>query len=79
MSSGKRQQTQNKRERFASQNWEYSEKILTENDSENTKQSTETAVKLYKAYLGQKELLENFKAASASKFTRFFVEVKQLK
>ena len=69
----------NTKEGFASLNSGDLEEILIEKDSKNTKCSTETAVKLFKVYLREKELPKNFEAVSAStlddQLTRFFAEM----
>ena len=69
-------------DRFASLNCDDLDKILTEKDSKNTKRSTDVAVKIFKTYLREKELPENFEEASASslddQLTRFYAEVRQV-
>ena len=72
----------NTKKRFTSINSEDLKKMWTEKDSKITKQSTETTVKLIKAYFQEKELPENFEAeltASTLKnqLTRFFAEMRQ--
>ena len=56
----------NAKEMFAALNSDDFEKILTEKDLKNTKQSTETAEKLFKEFFREKELPENFEVGSAS-------------
>ena len=69
-------------DRFASLNCEDFDKILTEKDSKNTKRATEMAVKIFRTYLREKELPENFEEASASslddQLTRFYGEARQV-
>ena len=68
--------------RFATLNTEDLDKILTEKDSVRTKRSNEMAVRIFKTYLREKELPENFEEASASslddQLSRFYAEVRQV-
>ena len=69
-------------DRFASLNCEDFDKILTEKNSKNTKRATEMTVKVFRTYLREKELPENFEEASASslddQLTRFYGEGRQV-
>ena len=69
-------------DRFVSLNCDDFDKILTEKDSKNTKRATEMVVKIFRTYLREKELPENFEEASASslddQLTRFYGEARQV-
>ena len=67
--------------RFASANTDEIGRILSEKDSANTKKATEAAVKVFKLYLREKELPEDFENYDKKKLdkvmSKFFVEVRR--